>query len=42
MPNLSMIIPPPMFPIRAPAPKIKADINAMLKDLASDGIMLDM
>lgn len=38
-PKFSMIIPPPRFPIRAPAPKIRADINDMLKDLASAGTM---
>ena len=41
IPKFSMIIPPPRFPIRAPAPNIRADISDMLKDLASAGTMSD-
>lgn len=42
IPKFSMIMPPPIFPIRAPAPKIKADIKDMLKDRASAGIIPDI
>ena len=42
IPKSSMMIPPPRFPMSDPAPKIKADISDMLKDLASAGTIPDI